>query len=211
MNTPKSNTIGGRIAERRKQLNLRQIDLAERLLVKRETINQWENGLRQIKGEDIVRLADALETTTDYILRGIEPESVDIAVTTGLSGKAIKMLRDLAGGQDHIVGVQRYGYVVETKSVLSDLIASKYFHDFFNNIELYLISAGVLPDEAYKSSEQDLTVDEYSRLYGWAKGRGLEIIPRKEAADLYLQNACDALKDICKEMLENGKHSREKK
>ena len=207
-----SNSIGARVAERRNEMGLKQRELADMLSVKRETVNQWENGIRQIKGEDVARLADALETTTDYILRGIKAENLSAAKETGLSDGAITKLRQLSQAGDHPGerGVYRYGYTIETLRVLSELIESNHFHELFNSIGGYLIAAGVLPDEAYKSEEQDLTVEEYSRFYGWAKGRGLEVIPRNDAKELYLQKACDILKDICKEMLEHGKHSREK-
>ena len=204
-----SNSIGARVAERRNEMGLKQRELADMLSVKRETVNQWENGIRQIKGEDIARLADALGTTTDYILRGIKSENLSIAKETGLSDEAITILRRLAASP-RPAGAQKFGYIIDTISVLSDLIASKHFHDLFGDIELYLISAGALPDEAYKSDESELTLQEYERFYEWAKGRGLEVIPRKAAQELYLQKACDVLRDICKEMLENGKHSREK-
>ncbi len=208
-----SNNIGARIAEQRNKKGLKQRELADMLSIKRETVNQWENGIRQIKGEDIARLADALGTTTDYILRGIKSENLSVAKETGLSDGAVTTLRQLskAGERPGECGVYRYGYKIETLSVLSDLIESNHFHELFNNIALYLISAEVLPDEAYESAEHDLTVEEYSRFYGWAKGRGLEVITRDAAKELYLQKACDVLKDICKEMLESGKHSREKK
>ena len=207
-----SNSIGARVAERRNEMGLKQRELADMLSVKRETVNQWENGIRQIKGEDIARLADALGTTTDYILRGIKSENLSAAKETGLSDGAITKLRQIsqAGERPGERGVYRYGDTVETLSVLSDLIESVHFHELFNSIGKYLISAGALPDEAYKSEEQDLTVEEYSRFYGWAKGRGLEVISRDDAKELHLQKACDVLKNICKEMLKDGKHSREK-
>ena len=145
-------------------------------------------------------------------MRGIKSENLSAAKETGLSDGAITKLRQLSQAGDHPGerGVYRYGYTIETLRVLSELIESNHFHELFNSIGGYLIAAGVLPDEAYKSEEQDLTVEEYSRFYGWAKGRGLEVIPRNDAKELYLQKACDILKDICKEMLEHGKHSREK-
>lgn len=207
-----SNSIGARVAERRNEMGLKQRELADMLSVKRETVNQWENGIRQIKGEDVARLADALETTTDYILRGIKAENLSAAKETGLSDGAITKLRQLsqAGERPGERGVDRYGYTIETLRVLSALIESNHFHELLNNMGWYLISAGVLPNEAYKSEERDLTVEEYSRFYGWAKGRGLEVISRDDAKELYLQKACDVLKNICKEMLKDGKHSREK-
>lgn len=208
--------VGLRIAQLRETRGLSQKQLSDELgkiglKVRRETVTQWEAGTRDLKTEYTVKLADFFGVTCDEILRGVKSENLSVAKETGLSDGAITMLRQLASDPHGPVGVRRYGYTIETTSVLSDLIESKHFHEFFNSIELYLISAGVLPEDAYETVEKDLTVDDYTRFHEWAKGRGLEIIPRESAKDLYLQKACDVLKNICKEMLENGKHSREKK
>ena len=40
-----SNSIGARVAERRNEMGLKQRELADMLSVKRETVNQWENGI----------------------------------------------------------------------------------------------------------------------------------------------------------------------
>lgn len=92
-NTSGASEIGKRIAELRKKAGLTQGELANRLSVKRETVNQWENGVRQIKGPDIADLADALGTTCDYILRGISSENLDVYQATGLSDRSINYLR----------------------------------------------------------------------------------------------------------------------
>ena len=209
--------VGLRIARLRESRRLSQKQLSDELekiglKVRRETVTQWEAGTRDLKTEYTVKLADFFGVTCDEILRGIKSENLSATKETGLSDGAITKLRQLsqAGERPGERGVYRYGYSIETLSVLSDLIESSRFYELFGSIGKYLISAGALPDEAYKSEEQDLTVEEYSRFYGWAKGRGLEVIPRKDAKELYLQEACDVLKDICREMLENGKHSREK-
>ena len=39
---------------------------------------------------------------------------------------------------------------------------------------------------------------------GWVHSAGQEVIPRNDAKDLYLQKACDAFRDACKEMLNNA-------
>lgn len=209
--------VGLRIAQLREARGLSQKQLSDELekvglKVRRETVTQWEAGTRDLKTEYTVKLADFFGVTCDEILRGIKSENLSIAKETGLSNGAITKLRQLsqAGERPGERGVDRYGYTIETLRVLSALIESNHFHELLNNMGWYLISAGVLPNEAYKSEERDLTVEEYSRFYGWAKGRGLEVIPRNDAKELYLQKACDILKDICKEMLEHGKHSREK-
>lgn len=96
-------TIGERIKLKREALGLTQRELSEKLYVKRETVNQWESGTRQIKGDDIARLADALETTCDYILRGVETEQLNFFKDLGLTGQAVKNLKQMSpevGGND---------------------------------------------------------------------------------------------------------------
>ncbi len=96
-------TIGERIKLKREELGLTQRALSEKLYVKRETVNQWESGTRQIKGDDIARLADVLDTTCDYILRGVETEQLNFFKDLGLTGQAVKNLKQMSpdvGGND---------------------------------------------------------------------------------------------------------------
>lgn len=93
-------TIGERISGARRANNLTQNELSEKLGVSRELVNLWESDMRQIKGGDIARLADALETTCDYLLRGIVRDSsreVNVEkllfAYTGLTEKAIKAIK----------------------------------------------------------------------------------------------------------------------
>ena len=65
-------TIGGRIKKLREEKGEIQADVAKKLNVKRETVNQWENNTRDLKTEYTVKLADYYNTTCDYILRGYE-------------------------------------------------------------------------------------------------------------------------------------------
>ena len=88
--------IGKRIAELRQKNNLTQAELAQRVSVSRENINYWENGNRDIKTYNIVLLAEALNTTCDYLLRGVELKNHDIYKETGLSNAAINNLREIA-------------------------------------------------------------------------------------------------------------------
>lgn len=77
----------------REKAGLKQRELAEMLNTSRETINMWESGARMIKGDDIVRLAEALNTTCDYLLRGVESNQLDIHKLTALNGAAVSTLR----------------------------------------------------------------------------------------------------------------------
>lgn len=117
-------TIGGRIAALRKTLGLKQADLAGKLIVSRELVNLWESNRRQIKGDDIARLADALGTTCDYILRGVSTQNLDIHAATGLSEKAInRILLETAPMPGEFVPESEFRRI----SVLDTLLTSSEF------------------------------------------------------------------------------------
>lgn len=88
-----SQSIGDRIAKLRKEKGLTQQELADLLYVKRENIAYWENGQRDIKSGQIVQIADALNTSCDYILRGIDTEQLDLAKNFGFDENTVKALK----------------------------------------------------------------------------------------------------------------------
>ena len=94
---------GARIALLRKRERLSQEELAEKLYTSRASVNMWERGERSLKAEDVLQLADFFGVTTDYILRGIEAQNVDIYRATGLSQDAINNLRNFKD-KDRIEG-----------------------------------------------------------------------------------------------------------
>lgn len=87
--------IGKRIKELRENKGLTQKELAENLSVKRETVNQWENGTRDLKTEYTIKLANFFEVTCDEILRGVKAENVSTNKELGLSDSAIETLNVL--------------------------------------------------------------------------------------------------------------------
>lgn len=60
--------IGSRITKARKEINLNQKELAEKCGITEATLSRYENDLREPKSEIVVRMADALNVTTDYLL-----------------------------------------------------------------------------------------------------------------------------------------------
>lgn len=64
--------IGKRIYERRKQLNMTQETLSELSDTTPQAISNYERGERELKASVIIKIANALNTTTDYILLGKE-------------------------------------------------------------------------------------------------------------------------------------------
>lgn len=61
-------SIGKRILDLRKQLNLSQKELAERTGITEATLSRYENNLREPKAEIITKISDVLECSTDYLL-----------------------------------------------------------------------------------------------------------------------------------------------
>jgi transcriptional regulator with XRE-family HTH domain len=61
-------SLGARIAARRSSLDMSQEYLAELIDSTQRQISKYENGVNQPTAEVLSRLADALQTTTDYLL-----------------------------------------------------------------------------------------------------------------------------------------------
>lgn len=56
-----------RLKELRKKKGLKQQEIAELLGVKRNTYSDWENGKTEPSFENLIKLADLLEVTLDYL------------------------------------------------------------------------------------------------------------------------------------------------
>lgn len=70
--------IGERICEIRKKRRLTQEELAEKMDVSIQMISNLERGKKAIRPENIVKLCEVLEVSTEYVLRGIASgEDVD--------------------------------------------------------------------------------------------------------------------------------------
>ena len=61
-------SLGDRISNLRKELDINQKELATKVGITEASLSRYENNLREPKSEIIVRLAKALETSTDYLL-----------------------------------------------------------------------------------------------------------------------------------------------
>ena len=203
-------TIGERIKQRRESLGLTQRELSERLFVKRETINQWESGTRQIKGDDIARLADTLETTCDYILRGVETEQLHLFKDLGLTGQAVKRLKvmaaDCRGGNDALNSL--------IGNELFSLFVGRWYENL-NQTKIELIRA--LADANVKLvskqlSDDDCTILAYNQIKVPAsqtcKNAAILFIERqdkKEYIQFKLQQVINAMLKNYDELLTNRK------
>ena len=66
---PESETPGERLARLRKERGWTQVELAERLGITQTLLSDYERGKLRLNADMIVRLANALETTTDELLQ----------------------------------------------------------------------------------------------------------------------------------------------
>ncbi len=62
--------IGKRISERRKLMRLTQEQLAEQMDVSIQMISNLERGVKAIRIDNLIRLSQTLNISTDYILMG---------------------------------------------------------------------------------------------------------------------------------------------
>lgn len=67
-------TLGEKIISLRKSRGLSQEELAITLGVSRQAVSKWETGDATPDTDKVVALADYFDTTTDWLLRDIEPE-----------------------------------------------------------------------------------------------------------------------------------------
>ena len=63
-------SVGQRIAELRKQQNISQLQLAKSLSVSRQAVSKWENDQAMPDTENMIRLADILDTDIEYLSSG---------------------------------------------------------------------------------------------------------------------------------------------
>lgn len=60
--------IAKRITQARNDLNINQKELAKKANITEANLSRYENGIREPKSSVLIRLADALEVTTDYLV-----------------------------------------------------------------------------------------------------------------------------------------------
>ncbi len=66
-------SIGQRITDLRKQQNLSQGALADRLDVSRQAVSKWENDLSSPDTAKLIELAEVLHTEVQYLATGVMP------------------------------------------------------------------------------------------------------------------------------------------
>ena len=94
------NIIGARIGQLREQNKETQNTLSEAIGVNRKTVDNWEQGIREIKAPDIIKLTQHFDVSADYLLGLSDISSANASMVsahryTGLSEKALEFLNFL--------------------------------------------------------------------------------------------------------------------
>lgn len=132
-----ANTIGERIKELRKAKNLTQDDLAVLMNSSRVQINQWETGAREISASRAADFASALDTSCEFLLRGVPVEKADSYNQTGLDFHSLSAFSDLRDLPEH----KKKQYL----SVLNGILGSDYF---WHSVMPHIVSALTIQEHA---------------------------------------------------------------
>lgn len=108
-----------RIKELRKKRNVTQIRLSIAAEVSQETISAYENGKAEPKMEKLVRIADFLNTTTDYLLERTDNDAPLKEVTNDIVDE---QLTELINNYARLNNYQRkdliwYSGIIENKDL----------------------------------------------------------------------------------------------
>ncbi|MBR6879738.1 MAG: helix-turn-helix transcriptional regulator [Clostridiales bacterium] len=76
-------TIADRIQELRRTKGMSQEQLADAVGVSRQAVSKWESEQALPDLEKVVIMSNIFDTTTDYLLKGIEPAETNDHVTVG--------------------------------------------------------------------------------------------------------------------------------
>lgn len=69
--------FGNRLKQKRKAKNLTQGQLAQLLgMEKHNAISNWENDVAKPSADDLEKLSEILETSTDWLLKGVEKYNI---------------------------------------------------------------------------------------------------------------------------------------
>lgn len=86
------NELGNKIARKRKDIGMTQIEFAEMLNVTRQTVSRWEAGTVMPDIDKISDIASILHTSCDYLLKDEVTEEA-----TAVNGPISRLLKDAQG------------------------------------------------------------------------------------------------------------------
>ncbi len=200
-------TIGDRIRELRKAKNLTQDDLAMLTNSSRVQINQWETGARELSASRVMEFAAALDTSCDFLLRGVPMEKAESFNQTGLDMHSLNAFADIMTLSEH----KKKQYL----SVLNGILGTDFF---WRNIMPHILAAFSIREKAvlggafesikdYKPEEFGDKIKESIQLVTLANTAGYTdhiLINSETAIALQIQEAVDAFKLLLNAIIEKS-------
>lgn len=124
-------TIEGRIKYLRDEKEWTQEMLAEKLNVAQSLVAKVESGKRNLTTEEAVRLAELYETSTDFILRGIEPDNLNACIKTGLTNDVVNALSDAPAsdkpyGAEHAHAMSQQATTMSYRAIINLLLSNEH-------------------------------------------------------------------------------------
>ncbi len=123
-------TVNARIEELRKLKGLSQTDFALALGMDekkgRSTVNNWEQGVVQVKSDDLIRIAETFSVSADYLLGLTHAPTKDVELQavcdyTGLSPDAVSALGMMSKIADsEVLSAFVFSHVPRITSLLTD-------------------------------------------------------------------------------------------
>lgn len=155
--------------------------LGEAVGVRQQTISQYASGQTQPTADVLLRMAQQLNLSVDYLLTGISSQNKSYSEDLGLSDEAIEYLR-LARKLARRDDPSR----TRTIPYLDELLSDKDFYQFLEDVQYYidnLQNIQDMPEEA-KKRFQGLNVEGY---YIWSLQMFIQEFIRKEINKLGLK------------------------
>ncbi|WP_028983978.1 helix-turn-helix domain-containing protein [Sporolactobacillus terrae] len=97
------NTLGSRIRFLRDEQGLSQLEMARQLNISNAQLSRYESGARKPDPDMIVRIADYLNVSTDYLLgRSLMVNEPELSYTTLEDQVLLKKIKSISG-LDHLI------------------------------------------------------------------------------------------------------------
>ena len=197
--------VGDRIARKRKEAGLSQESLAELTKSSRVLIAKIEEGERRIKADLLVQVAEALNTNTDYLLRGVDTENLDCAADLGLENDTIAMLKSYPGG--------KFGRMVGTHQAINYFLSRPEGYTLLYLLYVYMCydKDGVFYGSKLKKDRfpipDDLSIYLEECFYSDVKTDIVFAIDPEDIENMLAQKLIDRIKKLRHEMRKGKKAS----
>lgn len=102
--------IGTKIAQARRELGITQLELADKMSVTRQTVSRWETGAAVPDIEKVADLAEILQVSCDYLLKGnlLSKDAIVTAESKDSSENRNSVTRLLSGIEGKNVRISFY-------------------------------------------------------------------------------------------------------